>query len=177
MGRTRLLVHGLSGPLGLLALPAAILLLGLALGLAGSGSAAAQTSLGLRGVSCDRLTVSGEGLSPSTRFTLTILNPADLRALAQRTVTTSAAGTLATRVSVSLSGLRAVRAALRRPGAAPIWADQSLPAPCPLASTGGGHTAPLLAFAVAALAGGVVLVNAYAYHGRHLVAAGRHARS
>jgi hypothetical protein len=167
MGQTRLLVHRPSGRLGLLTLPAATLLLGLCLGLAGSGSAAALTSLSLRDVTCDHLTVSGEGLAPSTHFALTILNPTDLRPLAQRTVTTTATGTLSVPVSVSLSGLRAVRVALRPSSADPISADQSLPAPCPLANTGGGSSS-LLTFALTALTAGVVLVNAFAYRGRHL---------
>lgn len=156
MGRIRLLV------LGLLALLAANPLL--------AGTAAAQTSLGLRGLTCDGLTVSGEGLPPTTRFTLTILNPGDLRALAQRTVTTTATGTLSAQVTISLSGLRAVRATLRRPGADPVWTEQSLPTPCPLASTGGIHAVPLLTLALAALTLGVVLLNAFAYQGRHLAA-------
>ncbi len=161
MGRTRLLVLDL---LGLLALLAAAPLL--------AGTAAAQTSLGLRGLTCDGLTVSGEGLPPTTRFTLTILNPNDMRALAQRGVTTTPTGTISTQVTVSLSGLSTVRATLRRPGANPIWTEQSLPLPCPLAATGGTHIAPLLTLALAAVALGVVLVNTFAYQGRHLTARG-----
>jgi hypothetical protein len=101
-----------------------------------------------------------------------MVDPAARRTLLAGSVTTSASGAFTWRARASLTGRRAVRAVLRRSGQeTPVaWAQQSVPQPCPLASTGPSRTLPLAGVALCSFALGVLLLLAFGYRGRHLAA-------
>ncbi len=138
--------------------------------------AGAMTYVGLHDLTCDGATTEGAGMPRSTSLQVTLVDPASDRTLAQGRVTTSAAGRFEWRAKVSLSGLREVRAEVRRPGQAkPLaWVDQSLARGCPLASTGPNRILPLVGVGLSSFTLGVLLLVAFAYQGRHAVLAGRH---
>jgi hypothetical protein len=143
--------------------------------LAAPGPAAAVTYVGLHALTCDGVTTEGTGLPRETRLEVALIDPATKRTLARGQPTTSATGAFRWRAKVSLSGLRRVRAVIRRPGAAPLaWAEQAMPSSCPLAATGPDRTWPLVGVGVSSLTLGVLLLVAFSYQGRHLVTPGRH---
>jgi hypothetical protein len=75
-----------------------------------------------------------------------------------------------------LSGMREVRAVVRRPGqsAALAWVEHSLARACPLASTGPNRTLPLVGVGLSSFTLGVLVLIAFAYQGRHARPEGRH---
>lgn len=138
-------------------------------GLPFGSAASAQTFLSLRNVGCGGVTVSAAGLPRSAVVAITISGP-DRRLLERQRVTTSASGTLAWSASVSLSGLRSVRAAVSRPGVSTpiVWTEHSVPARCPLVNTGTNRAMPLAGLAMTSIALGFLLLTAFSYKGRHL---------
>jgi hypothetical protein len=143
--------------------------------LAAPGPAAAATYVGLRGLTCDGVTTVGSGLPAGTRLDVALVDPGSKRTLARGQPTTSAAGAFQWRARISLSGMRRVRAVIRTGGTRPLaWTEQSVPSPCPLATTGPGQTVPMARVGVGSVALGVLLLLAFSYQGRHLAIPGRH---
>jgi hypothetical protein len=138
--------------------------------------AAGVTYIGLHDLTCDGATTEGTGLPARTALEVALVDPASDRTLARGRVTTSAKGTFEWRAAVSLSGMREVRAAVNRPGQdTPLaWVEHSLARACPLASTGPDRTLPLIGVGLSTFTLGVLLLTAFAYHGRHTVVPGRH---
>jgi hypothetical protein len=138
--------------------------------------AGAMTYVGLHDLTCDGATTEGTGMPKATSLQVALVDPASDRTLARGRVTTSASGSFDWRAKVSLSGLREVRAEVRRPGQAkPLaWVEQSLARGCPLASTGPNRTLPLVGVGLSSFTLGVLLLVAFAYQGRHAGPAGRH---
>jgi hypothetical protein len=141
-------------------------------------TASAQTSLTLRNVGCNSVTVSGAGLPPSAPVTVTLTNLQG-RTLERRPLTTSPSGSLSWSARISLSGLRSVRAVVTRAGVStPIaWAEHSVPRPCPLVNTGANHALPLAGLALSSILLGFLLLIALSdrirlgrYQGRHVAA-------
>jgi hypothetical protein len=143
--------------------------------LAAPGPVGAMTYVGLHDLTCGGVTTEGTGLPAGTRLDVALVDPVSRRTLVRGQPTTSAAGAFEWRAKVSLSGMRRIRAVIRRPGAAPLaWAEQSLPGACPLARTGPDHTLPLAGIGLSSLTLGVLLLVAFSYHGRHLATPDRH---
>ena len=138
--------------------------------------AAAVTYVGLHDLTCDGATTEGTGLPERTGLDVALVDPASERTLSSDRVTTSASGTFEWRADVALSGMRRVRAVVRRPGqATPLaWVEHSLARACPLASTGPDRTLPLIGVGLSSFTLGVLLLVAFAYQGRHTAAPGRH---
>jgi hypothetical protein len=142
-----------------------------------SPASADEMYLGFRNVDCFGVTVSGSGLPASTAVSVTVLDTAHRRQLERQTLSTSASGAFIWRASVSLSGLRSVRAVVARAGATtPIaWTDHLVPTACPLASTGAGPVLPLVGLGLSSIVMGFLLLTAFSYRGRHLgLYQGRH---
>jgi hypothetical protein len=141
-----------------------------------AGPAGAVTYVGLHDLTCEGATTEGTGMPEDARLDVALVDPASDRTLARGRVTTSASGTFEWRAKVSLSGMRAVRAVVRRPGqSAPLaWVEHSLARACPLASTGPNRTLPLVGVGVSSFTLGVLVLIAFAYQGRHALAGGRH---
>jgi hypothetical protein len=136
--------------------------------------AGAVTYVGLHDLTCDGVTTEGTGLPASTRLEVALVDPVSQRTLVRGQPTTSAAGAFEWRAKVSLSGMRRIRAVIRRPGATPLaWAEQKLPSACPLASTGPDRTLPLVGVGLSSFTLGVLLLVAFSYQGRHLAIAAR----
>jgi hypothetical protein len=155
------------------ATPGAVLVI-LAL-LVAPGPASAMTYVGLHDLTCDGVTTEGTGLPAGTRLDVALVDPVSKRTLVRGQPTTSAAGAFEWRARVSFSGMRRVRAVIRRPGAAPLaWTEQSLPAACPLARTGPDRTLPLVGVGLSSLTLGVLLLVAFSYQGRHLATPAQH---
>jgi hypothetical protein len=143
--------------------------------LAVPGQTSAVTYVGLRGFTCDGVTTVGTGLPAETPLDVALVDPASRRTLARGRPTTSADGAFQWRAEISLSGMRRVRAVIRAGGARPLaWAEQSVPSPCPLATTGPDRTLPLVGVGVSSLTLGLLLLVAFSYQGRHLGTPGRH---
>jgi hypothetical protein len=138
--------------------------------------AGAVTYVGLHDLTCDGATTEGTGMPDAQRLEVALVDPASDRTLSQGRVTTSGSGTFEWRANVSLSGMREVRAEVRRPGQAkPIaWVEQSLARACPLASTGPNRSLPLVGVGLSSFALGILLLVAFAYQGRHASPGGRH---
>jgi hypothetical protein len=138
--------------------------------------AAGVTYIGLHDLTCGGATTEGTGLPERARLEVALVDPASDRALSRGRVTTSASGTFEWRANVSLSGMRSVRAVVTRPGEArPLaWVEHSLARACPLAGTGPDRTLSLVGVGLSAFTLGVLLLVAFAYHGRHVAAGGRH---
>ena len=139
--------------------------------------AGAMTYVGLHDLTCDGATTEGTGLAKSARLEVALVDPASDRTLARGRVTTSGSGTFEWRAKVSLSGMRQVRAEVRRPGQAkPLaWAEHSLARACPLARTGPAtRTLPLVGVGLSSFTLGLLLLIAFAYQGRHASPGGRH---
>jgi hypothetical protein len=138
--------------------------------------AGAMTHVGLHDLTCDGATTEGAGMPKSTSLQVALVDPASDRTLSRGRVTTSASGGFEWRANVSLSGLRAVRTEVRRPGQAkPLaWAEHSLARGCPLAWTGPDRTLPLVGVGLSSVTLGVLVLVAFAYQGRHLSPGGRH---
>jgi hypothetical protein len=141
-------------------------------------AASAQTSLTLRNVGCNGVTVSGAGLPASAPLTVT-LTSLQGRTLERRPLTTSPGGSFRWSARISLSGLRSVRAVVTRAGVStPIaWAEHSVPRPCPLVNTGADHALPLAGLALSSILLGLLLLTALSgrirlgrYQGRHVAA-------
>jgi hypothetical protein len=142
-----------------------------------TAASADEMYLGLRSVTCSGLTVTGSGLPPSTRVSVTLLDSVHGRQLDRRALSTSASGAFTWQARVALSGLRSVRALVSRTGAtSPIaWTDHTVPTACPLAYTGAGGTLPLIVVGLVSLLVGSMMVTAFGYRGRHVgVYRGRH---
>jgi hypothetical protein len=145
--------------------------------LASVPSGSAETFLGLRNIDCNGVTVSGAGLPAEAPLVVTLTDPQQ-RPLVRQSLTTNASGAFTWSKRISLSGLRAVRAIVSRPGASvPIaWTEHSVPTPCPLVRTGADHAAPLAGLALSSIVLGLLLLNAISYKGRHIGGyKGRHA--
>jgi hypothetical protein len=138
--------------------------------------AGAMTYVGLADLTCGGATTEGTGMPKATGLQVALVDPASDRTLARSRVTTSASGGFEWRATVSLSGLREIRAEVRRPGQAkPLaWVEQSLARGCPLAYTGPNRTLPLVGVGLSSFTLGVLLLVAFAYQGRHAGPAGRH---
>jgi hypothetical protein len=138
--------------------------------------AGAVTYVGVHDLTCDGATTEGTGMPEGARLDVALVDPASDRTLSRGRVSTSGSGTFEWRAEVSLSGMREVRAEVRRPGQAkPIaWVEQSLARACPLASTGPNRTVPLVGVGLSAFTLGVLLLIAFAYQGRHASLGGRH---
>ncbi len=138
--------------------------------------AGAVTYVGLHDLTCEGATTEGTGMPERARLDVALVDAASDRTLSRATVTTSASGTFEWRAKVSLSGMREVRAVVRRPGqsAALAWVEHSLARACPLASTGPNRTLPLVGVGVSSFTLGVLLLVAFAYQGRHASLGGRH---
>jgi hypothetical protein len=137
----------------------------------------AVTYVGLHDLTCDGATTEGTGMPERARLEVALVDPAADRTLSRGQVTTTAAGTFEWRAAVSLSGLRQVRAVVRRPGqATPLaWVEHSLARACPLATTGPlDRPLPLAGVGLSAFTLGVLVLVAFAYQGRHAGPAGRH---
>jgi hypothetical protein len=138
--------------------------------------AAAVTYVGLHDLTCEGATTEGSGMPEGARLDVALVDPASDRTLSSGRVTTSASGTFEWRARVSLSGMREVRAVVRRPGQdkALAWVEHSLARACPLASTGPDRTLPLVGVGLSSVTLGVFVLIAFAYQGRHISAGGRH---
>ena len=138
--------------------------------------AGAMTYVGLHDLTCEGATTEGTGMAKGARLEVALVDPASDRTLSRGRVTAGASGTFEWRARVSLSGMRELRAEVRRPGQAkPIaWVEQSLARACPLASTGPNRTLPLVGVGLSAFTLGVLVLIAFAYQGRHAGPAGRH---
>jgi hypothetical protein len=138
--------------------------------------ASAVTYVGLHDLTCGGAVTEGTGMPERTRLDVALVDPASDRTLSRGRITTSASGTFEWRATVSLSGMRAVRAVVRDPGqAAPLaWVEHSLARSCPLASTGPNRTLSLVGVGLSAFTLGVLVLIAFAYQGRHTDPGGRH---
>ena len=138
--------------------------------------AGAMTYVGLHDLTCEGATTEGTGMAKGARLEVALVDPASDRTLSRGRVTAGASGTFEWRARVSLSGMRELRAEVRRPGQAkPIaWIEQSLARACPLASTGPNQTLPLVGVGLSSFTLGVLVLIALAYQGRHAGPAGRH---
>jgi hypothetical protein len=138
--------------------------------------AGAMTYVGLHDLTCEGATTEGTGLAEGTRLEVALVDPASDRTLSRGEVTTGASGTFEWRARVSLSGMREVRAEVRRPGqATPVaWVEHSLARACPLAFTGPNRTLPLVGVGLSSFTLGVLVLLAFAYQGRHAGPGGRH---
>ena len=139
--------------------------------------AAAVTYVGLHDLTCEGATTEGTGMPDGAKLDVALVDPASNRTLTRGQVTTSASGTFEWRAKVALSGMREVRAVVRRPGqGAPLaWVEHSLARACPLASTGpADRTVPLVGVGLSAFTLGVLVLIAFAYQGRHTGPEGRH---
>jgi hypothetical protein len=136
--------------------------------------AGAVTYVGLHDLTCEAATTEGTGMPKDQRLEVALVDPASDRTLSRGRVATSGSGTFEWRAKVSLSGMREVRAEVRRPGqATPLaWVEQSLARACPLASTGPNRTLPLIGVGLSSFTLGVLLLVAFAYQGRHAGLAG-----
>jgi hypothetical protein len=144
--------------------------------LAAAPPGGAVTYVGLHDLTCEGATTEGTGMPGGARLDVALVDPASDRTLSRGSVTTSASGTFAWRARVSLSGMREVRAVVRRPGrTAPLaWVEHSLARACPLASTGPNRTLPLVGVGLSSFTLGVLVLVAFAYRGRHAAPEGRH---
>ena len=138
--------------------------------------AGAMTYVGLHDLTCEGAITEGTGMAKGARLEVALVDPASDRTLSRGRVTAGASGTFEWRARVSLSGMRELRAEVRRPGQAkPIaWVEQSLARACPLASTGPNRTLPLVGVGLSSFTLGVLVLIAFAYQGRHAGPAGRH---
>jgi hypothetical protein len=138
--------------------------------------AGAMTYVGLHDLTCDGATTEGAGMPKGTSLQVALVDPASDRTLSRARVTTDASGSFEWPAKVSLSGLREVRAEVRRPGQArPLaWVELSLARACPLAHTGPNRTMPLVGVGLSSFTLGVLVLVAFAYQGRHTSPAGRH---
>jgi hypothetical protein len=139
--------------------------------------APAVTYVGLHDLTCEGATTEGTGMPERARLDVALVDPASDRTLARGQVTTSASGTFEWRAKVSLSGMRQLRAVVRRPGQdTPLaWVEHSLARACPLASTGPVDRAlPLVGVGLSSFTLGVLVLVAFAYQGRHAGPEGRH---
>jgi len=138
--------------------------------------AGAMTYVGLHDLTCEGATTEGTGMAKGARLEVALVDPASDRTLSRGRVTAGASGTFEWRARVSLSGMRELRAEVRRPGQAkPIaWVEQSLARACPLASTGPNRTLPLVGVGLSSFTLGVLVLVAFAYQGRHASPGGRH---
>jgi hypothetical protein len=138
--------------------------------------AGATTYVGLHDLTCGGATTEGTGMPKGTSLQVTLVDPASDRTLSRGQVTTSGSGGFEWRAKVSLSGMRELRAEVRRPGQAqPLaWVEQSLARACPLAWTGPNRTLPLVGVGVSSFTLGVLVLIAFAYQGRHARPGGRH---
>jgi hypothetical protein len=138
--------------------------------------AGAVTYVGLHGLTCEGATTEGTGMPEGANLDVALVDPASDRTLSRATVRTSGSGAFEWRAKVSLSGMRQVRAVVRRPGqSAPLaWVEHSLARACPLASTGPNRTLPLVGVGLSTFTLGVLVLLAFAYQGRHASPAGRH---
>ena len=138
--------------------------------------AGAMTYVGLHDLTCEGAITEGTGMAKGARLEVALVDPASDRTLSRGRVTAGASGTFEWRAKVSLSGMREIRAEVRRPGQAkPVaWVEQSLARACPLASTGPNRTLPLVGVGLSSFALGVLVLIAFAYQGRHAGSAGRH---
>jgi hypothetical protein len=140
-------------------------------------AAGAVTYVGLHDLTCGGATTEGTGMPKDASLEVALVDPASARTLIRGRVDTSASGTFEWRAKVSLSGMREVRAVVRRPGQdRPLaWVEHSLARACPLATTGpNNRTLPLIGVGVSSLALGVLVLIAFAYQGRHVTVGGRH---
>ncbi|HEX3213650.1 MAG TPA: hypothetical protein VH016_13855 [Actinomycetota bacterium] len=147
----------------------------LLLGLLGAGPAAAQPDhlhADLSLVACDTLQATGFELPASTRLDVRFENVASGAALHRAAITTSADGTMTLKVKVPLTGVKAVRMELARPGAAKpfVFSEMSIAGNCPLPFTGPARAPALAGLAVSLLVAGAVLVRMSATRGRHRAA-------
>ena len=147
----------------------------LLLGLLGAGPAAAQPDhphADLSLVACDTLQATGFELPAGTRLDLRFENAANGAALHQAAITTGADGTIALKAKVPLTGVKAVRMELARPGAAKpfVFSEMSIAGNCPLPFTGPARAPGLAGLAVCLLVAGAVLVRMSATRGRHQAA-------
>ena len=138
--------------------------------------AGAMTYVGLHDLTCEGAITEGTGMAKGARLEVALVDPASDRTLSRGLVTAGASGTFEWRARVSLSGMRELRAEVRRPGQAkPIaWVEQSLARACPLASTGPNRTLPLVGVGLSSFTLGLLVLIAFAYQGRHAGPAGRH---
>jgi hypothetical protein len=138
--------------------------------------AAAVTYVGLHDLTCEGATTEGTGMPSDARLDVALVDPASDRTLIRGRVTTGASGTFEWRARVSLSGMREVRAVVRHPGQSrPLaWVEHSLARGCPLASTGPNRTLPLVGVGLSSFTLGILVLIAFAYHGRHTGPEGRH---
>ena len=140
-------------------------------------AASAVTYVGLHDITCGGATTEGTGMPKDSRLEVTLVDPASDRTLTRGRVDTGASGSFEWRAQVSLSGMREVRAVVRRPGQdRPLaWVEHSLARACPLATTGPEDRAlPLVGVGVSSLTLGVLVLIAFAYQGRHVTVGGRH---
>ena len=140
-------------------------------------AASAVTYVGLHDLTCGGATTEGTGMPKEASLEVALVDPASDRTLTRGRVDTSASGTFEWRARVSLSGMREVRAVVRRPGQdRPLaWVEHSLARACPLATTGpNDRTLPLIGVGASSLALGVLVLVAFAYQGRHVTVGGRH---
>jgi hypothetical protein len=104
--------------------------------------ATAVTYVGLHDITCAGATTEGTGMPKDSRLEVTLVDPASDRTLTRGRVDTSASGTFEWRAQVSLSGMREVRAVVRRPGQDPWPGPARWPppapttAPCPWSGSG-----------------------------------------
>ena len=138
--------------------------------------AAAVTYVGIHDLTCAGATTDGTGMPNDARLDVALVDPASDRTLTRGQVTTSASGTFEWPAKVSLSGMREVRAVVRRPGQSTTlaWVEHSLARACPLASTGPNRTLALLGVGFSSFTLGVLVLVAFAYQGRHASPGGRH---
>jgi hypothetical protein len=146
----------------------AVVLAGLAL----AGPAAAQPDhlhLDLALVACGEVKVSGFELPKSTRLDVRFLNAAGGATLKRETVTSGKDGSLGLDAKLPLAGVRTVRVAVSRPGAARpfVFSELSIPGECPLPFTGPARAPATATLGLSLLAVGAILVGVSVYRGRH----------
>jgi hypothetical protein len=146
----------------------AVVLVGLAL----AGPAAAQPDhlhLDLALVGCGNVKVSGFELPASTRLDVRFQNVASGAILQRVTATTGRDGSLSLDAKLPLTGVRTLRAAVARPGAAKpfVFSELSVSGECPLPFTGPARAPALAGLGLSLIVAGTMLVGVSVHRGRH----------
>jgi LPXTG-motif cell wall-anchored protein len=136
-----------------------------------AGSASAQTSIQITGMTCSTLSATGSQLPANADLDLAIINQDTGEVLRSLKATTDANGSFKVSAKVPTGGVRDIRLLVASRGTQIGFADHAMAAGhemCPLPNTGPGEYALLLAIGAGMLAGGAALLRTQAYRGTHL---------
>lgn len=144
-------------------------------------AAAADAQVFLEDMSCTGIGAEGEGLTKGVELALTLVNKDNGTVLSKQMVTTSPEGGFKTRLKANLNQVLGVRLVVATPAGSRLLFTEhvmrnghamcSLPASGALPYTGSpNRTRVVLGVAAALVALGSVLVAAFAYRGRRVLA-------